>query len=712
MKKFDWKKLLPYLVAIVLFIVFAISYCSPILQGKVLQAGDVKNWEGAAQEARVFRQQTGETAWWTNSMFGGMPTFQITGSTPANLLRSKLETIVHFGFSREDGGLGLLLGYLIGFYLMLLCFGINPWLSIVGAFALSLSSYFLLIIPAGHITKAASIGFLAPLFGGCYAVFRKQYGLGFAVVTLSGLIGITLHPQMTYYIGLLIGICCVAELYLHLRDQRWKDLGMAVGVLLLCCALIFGTKLSWWQMNNEYLAETMRGGHSELKQPTESTHKPAGLDIDYVTAWSYGVNETMTFLIPNYMGGASGYKVGESSVLYDQLVRARVPKSSAKQFCQSAPTYWGEKAFTSGPVYMGAIICFLFLLGLLIVPGPYKWALLVATLFSVFLAWGRHFMPMTQFFYDHFPMYNKFRAVESILVVAEITMPLLGFMGLQHILNHKSDPKIQSSLYIAAGVTAGLCLLFALFGGSICSFTSSYDAQWKGQVGNDIYRMIIDQRAAMLKADAWRSSVFIVLAAATVWFYTKDKLKNGYLYAILGVLILVDMIPVDRRFFNQDHFVSQKDSNRYFAVQSWEEQILQDKSLDYRVLNVAANTFNDARTSYRLKSIGGYSAAKLRRYQDLIDAHISRNNWNVLNMLNTKYIIARDGVHLNPEAFGNAWFVDSLLCVNTPDAESDALNTLDLRHVAVIDTTYAPNQISMQDLPVSLPTVDRQSTDR
>lgn len=694
MKNFDWKKIVPYIVAIVVFIAVALIYCSPLLDGKVLQAGDVNNWKGAAQEAREFYDREGYSPWWTNSMFGGMPTYQVTGNLPSSLIRSQVEHIVHFGFFEDLNAIGIIAAYFFGFFLMLLCFGVNPWLSLVGGLAIGLSSYFFLIIPAGHITKAVGLGFLAPMIGGFYAIFRKKYWLGAPLITIYGILGITMHPQMTYYVCMLLGVMAIAELYIHISEKRWKDLGIGVGTLIICGLLIFGTKLSWWQMNQSYLKETMRGGHSELVKETDATNKTAGLDIDYATAWSYGKAETFTFLIPNFMGGASGYNVGEKSVLYEEMVKTRVPRGSAKQFCQHAPTYWGEKAFTSGPVYMGAIICFLFVFGLIIVSGPYKWALLIATIFSVLLAWGRNLMPFTQFFYDYFPMYNKFRAVESILVVAEITMPLLGFLALQQLTSSPAEENRKGGrpILIAAAITAGICLIFALLGGSLCSFTSSYDAQWKGQVGNDIYQMILDQRAAMLKADAWRSFIFIALAAALLWFYTQKNFKKIYLYLGLGALILTDMIPIDCRFFNSDNFVSKRDSDRYFAIQSWEEQILQDKSLDYRVLNVAANTFNDARTSYRLKSIGGYSAAKLRRYQDLIDAHISRNNWNVLNMLNTKYIIARDGVHLNPEAFGNVWFVDSLMMVNSANAESEALNTLDLRHVAVTDTTFTANK--------------------
>lgn len=687
--KIDWKKIAPYVVAVVAFFAFALIYCSPLLEGKVMHAGDVNTWRGAANELIEYKQETGHQAWWTNSMFGGMPAFQVSGSTPANVVRGKLELISHFGFKEELGYIGILIAYLFGFFFMLRGFRVNPWLSIIGAFALTLSTYFMLIIPAGHVTKANAIAAIAPVIGGIYAVFRKDYWLGAPLIIIYGIIGITLHPQMTYYFLMLIGVMACVELYIHIKEKRWKDLGIGVGVCILCALLVFGTKLSWWQMNNEYLKETMRGGHSELRQEEKITTEKAGLDIKYATDWSYGKAETLTLMIPNFMGGASGYNVGEKSVLYDELVKARVPKSSAKQFCQGAPTYWGEKMFTSGAVYVGAIICFLFVLGLLIVPGPYKWGLLFATIASILLAWGKNFMPLTEWFFYHFPMYNKFRAVESILVVAEVTMPLLAFLGLQT-LWEKKEEKAQYSKYvlIAGGITAGICLIVALFGGALFSFTSSYDNQWKAQIGNDIYEMIIDQRIAMAKADAWRSFGFIAAAMVVLWLYTKDKLKSGYVIGLLAVLILVDLIPVDRRFFGSQNFVNKKDGSRYFAIQPWEEQILQDKSLDYRVLNLTANTFNDSRTSYRLKSIGGYSAVKLRRYQDLIDEHLSKMNWNVLNMLNTKYIVTQRGVVQNPDAMGNAWFVNEVLFVPTPDDESAALNTIELHKSAVADELF------------------------
>ena len=690
--KIDWKKIAPYLVAIIVFIGFAVLYCSPILDGKVLYAGDTMNWKGDAQEVLQYHQQTGETSWWTNALFGGMPTYQITGSMPSGeITNHTLRNILHLGLPET---MGILFAYFLGFFLMLICFGVNPWLSMVGALAIGMSSYFFLIIPAGHVTKAVAIGFLAPVIGGVYAIFREKYWLGAPLMIIYGMCCIALHPQMTYYVFMLIGVMVLTEIITHCLARRWKELGISIAVIAICLGIIAGTRISWLHMNQSYLKETMRGGHSELTKQAQD--KPAeGLDIKYATDWSYGKGETMTLLIPNWEGGASGYNVGKDSELCKAMRSKGVAKRDAESFCEHAPTYRGEKMFTSGAVYVGAIVCFLFVLGLIIVPGPYKWALLFATLMSIFLAWGKNFMWLTELFFNHFPMYNKFRAVESILVVAEITMPLLGFMGLQRIVNGEVEwPKLRKDLFIAGGITAGLCLFGALFAGSF-DMTSSFDAQWKGQVPQWLYDAILDQRVAMLKADAWRSLLFIVLGFGLVFWYAWQNIRHqtsninhSLLYCGLAALIIADMIPVNKRFFNNDNFVKAKDSEAFFKMQPWEEQILQDKSLDYRVLNLNTNTFNDARTSYRLKSIGGYHAAKLRRYQDLIDEHISKMNWNVLNMLNTKYIVTKQGVYPNPDVMGNAWFVNEVLFVPTPDDESAALNTLDLSKTAVADEKF------------------------
>ncbi len=729
-EKFNWKKLLPYAVAIIAFVGIAMFYCAPALEGKVLIQGDVNNWKGAAQEARAFYDEHGYSPWWTNSMFSGMPTYQITGQLPTSELRATIENISHFGFQGDLQIIGIIFAYFFGFFLMLRCFKVNPWLSIIGGLAIGFSTYFMLIIPAGHVTKAVGIGFLAPVIGGFYAIFRKQYWLGAPLITLYGILSLNLHPQMTYYVFMLIGVMAFAELYIHISEKRWKDLGMSLGVLVISLLLVVGTKVSWLEMNQSYLKETMRGGHSELTHENDDKSKPAGLDIDYATAWSYGVGETMTLLIPNWEGGASGYNVGSESALCEAMKKQGVPKRSAEQFCEQVPTYHGEKAFTSGPVYIGAIICFLFVLALLIVQGPYKWALLVATLFSIALAWGRNWMWFTELFFNYFPMYSKFRAVESILVVSEITMPLLAILALQQIVDRKVEwKKLRTSMFIAGGITAGLSLFFALFGG-IVDITSSYDSQWTSQVPAWLRDAIFDQRTAMIKSDAWRSFIFIALGFAITYWYAWQTQKaeqpkqNYILYGALFVLVLADMIPVNKRFFGNDHFVRAKNAEAYFAIQPYEEQILKDNDPNFRVLNLTANTFNDARTSYRLKSIGGYSAAKLRRYQDLIDEHISKEmnplmqtimqtqgfilpdtqegkNFPVLNMLNMKYaVVPTQGSGAvpveNPYAMGNCWFVDDIILVDTPDEECAALNEINLHTQAVADKKFA-DALKIQD---------------
>ena len=719
---FDWKKLLPYAVAIAVFVGISMLYCAPALDGKVLVQGDVNSWKGAAQEALNYKAETGNYTSWTNSMFGGMPTYQITGSLPSGKFRAIISDTLHLGF-QDNNPIGLVFAYFVGFFLMLLCFGVNPWLSIIGALTIGFSSYFFLIIPAGHVTKAIAISYLAPIIGGFYAIMRRKYWIGASLILLYGTLGIVSHPQMTYYMFMLIGVMAFAELYIHITEKKLKNLGVSLGVLIISLLLVFGTKLSWFEMNQSYLKETMRGGHSELTRVDDDKEKPAGLDIDYATAWSYGVGETMTLLIPNWEGGASGFNVGAESQLCETMKKNGIPKRSAEQFCQQVPTYHGEKAFTSGPVYVGAIICFLFILGLLIVSGPYKWALLVATLFSVALAWGRNMMWFTELFFNYFPMYSKFRAVESILVVAEITIPLLAILALQQIIDKKIEWKsLQRKMFIAGGITAGLCLFFALFGGMV-DITSSYDSQWTAQVPAWLKDAILEQRTAMIKADAWRSFIFIALGFALIYWYAwqsqkEEKTSQKYLlYGVLTVLILADMVPVNKRFFGDEHFVRAKEADTYFAIQPYEQEILKDTSLNYRVLNLAANTFNDARTSYRLKSIGGYSAAKLRRYQDLIDMHISQEmnplmqtimqtqgfmlpdtqdgkNFPVLNMLNMKYAVVslQNGQQVpvqNPYAMGNCWFVDEVIMVNTPDEECDMIDDINLHSQAVADKRFA-----------------------
>lgn len=689
-----FKKYGAYVVAAVIFFALAFIYCKPQLSGKVVSAGDNTNATAAVQEAVRYTQETGDYTWWIGNMFSGMPDYQVGGGQyeSAKLL-APFERILHRGHWNTAW---IFIIYFFCFFVLLKSFDIDKWLSIVGSIAISLSSYFIVIIAAGHNGKTSTIALISVVMAGLYLIFRKKYGLGAIFVMLFSAIGFSTHPQMAYYLFMMMSLLWIAELWIHIREKRFKDMIVATVIFVLSLGIGLGTGTSNIFVNSEYAGQTMRGGHSDIISEGESSDaaNTKGLDIEYATQWSYGIDETMSFMIPGFMGGANSINVGKDSKLFKTLVDNGVSAKSAADFCKGVPMYWGDQPFTSGNVYMGAIICFLFLLGLLIVEGPYKWALLAATLFSTALAWGHNCMWLTELFFKYFPLYSKFRAVSSILIVAEIAMPLLGFLAIKQIMDGTVDKKkLFKSLYIAGGVTGGICLLLALFGGAMFSFTSQYDASWSSGLPAWLYDAIIDERASMLRSDSFRSFLFIAAAFCLMWIYAKGKLKNGWMIAILGVLILADMWPVDKRYFNDDYFVTPKQNSNAFAIQPYEEQLLQDPS-HFRVFNLTTNTWNDARTSYYLKSIGGYHAAKLRRYQDLIDQHLSKLHWPVIGMLNAKYIIlpGEDGspeLQLNPYALGNAWFVDKLYSVDNANEESDALNTIDLSHEAVLDKSFA-----------------------
>ncbi|MCF0165399.1 MAG: YfhO family protein [Bacteroidales bacterium] len=699
------KKYIPYIFSIVVFLCIALIYCKPVLSGKVIMQGDIKNWEGMVQEMRSWNTAHPETPTnWTNSMFSGMPGYQIGGGTPTDGVSKPINKLFSFFYNAThlffSSPISIIIGYFIGFFILLLAFGVNVWISLIGSIAITFSTYFMLIIPAGHETKAYALGSLAPVIGGFYLIFRKnKYLLGMALTMLFSAIGALSHPQMTYYLFLMAALFGIAETFLHIKGKRIRQLFISLGCFAVALAIGLGANYSKIVSNSEYVKETMRGGHSDLssESTTGSTGKTSGLSLEYATQWSYGIDETMTLLIPNYMGGSSNYNLGTNSKMYKELVKQRVAPAQARDLSASFPTYWGDQPFTAGPVYVGAIVLFLFILALMVVQGAYKWAILASVIFSVLLSWGYHFMPLTKLFFNYFPYYNKFRTVSSILVVAEVAIPLLAFIGLNDIISGKVEKgKLKKGIKIAALSVGGVALFFALLGGAICSFTSRYDAANFGQLPDWFIGIIHDQRKAMLTSDAWRSFAFVAAGAATLWFMASEKLKKEYAIAILGILIVADLYPVNRRFFNDDNFVSKQSDKNYFAIQPYEEQILQDKDPYFRVFNLTSNTFNDSRTSYRLKSLGGYHAAKLRRYQDIIDRHLSGNNIspNVVNMLNAKYIIFPDEngqptPQLNPDHFGNAWFVDKVEIAESADIECEALREMDLKKIAITDKSFA-----------------------
>ena len=711
-----------YAAAIVIFLALGYIYCSPQLKGKVLYAGDQQNFLGAVHESQVYNEVTGDFTFWNGAMFSGMPNYQIGGGYyDSYTLLKPITALVR----RPGNPAWIIFLYFLCFFICLRCFDVDKWLSIAGAIAIGLSSYFLIIIGAGHLTKTMTIACTAVVLGAFNLIFsKKKYILGAVLTMIFVAGGSTQHPQMFYYYFMLMGLMWAVQLIFHLKEKKGRDMIIGTLVFALAVGLGMGANSADVFANAEYTRETMRGGQSDLvKESTaDSGTSTNGLNLDYATQWSYGIDESLSFLVPGAMGGASTMNVGTKSDLYKALTSKGVTSSTAAAYCQSAPMYWGEQPFTAGNVYMGAIVCFLFLLGCLIVPGPHKWGLLIGTVFSIMLAWGHNFMWLTRLFFKFFPLYNKFRAVSSILIVAEVAMPLLGFLAVREIILGKVEKKkLQKSILWSAGITGGLCLLLALLGGSLFSFTSPTDSSWSTNVPDWLYQAVLDQRASLLRSDSLRSAAFIAAAALTLWIYSKRRFKAGILAAILGVLVLVDMWPVDKRYFNDNNFVSKMQNMSSFEMLPYEQAIMQDPELHFRVLNLTTNTYNESRTSYYLESIGGYSAAKLRRYQDLIDEHLSKMHMPVINMLNTKYVIGSDDdgnpkPMINPAAMGNAWFVSDIKVVDNANQESDALDIVDLREVAVVDKEFAESIVNpapgiAEDAEITLTSYSPKSLD-
>jgi hypothetical protein len=697
MKNISYKKAVPHLIAIVLFLLVSIAFFSPILQGKKLLQSDIVHFLGISKEIVDYRNTTGQEALWTNSMFGGMPAYQVSVKYAGNLI-AHLDKILTLGLPHPVSYVFL---YFLGFYVFLLVMGVNPWLSIAGAIGFGLSSFFLIVIEAGHNSQAHAIGYMALVLSGIFLVFRRKYLLG-GILT-SVFLSLELysnHPQITYYLVIIAFLFGVSELIGAFRNKAYTPYLKSIGVILVAVTLAFMTNITTLWATWEYGKYTIRG-KSELT--TEKENRTSGLDKDYATQWSYGIGETMTLLIPNFYGGTY-QKLSMNSemakVLRDNNYQAREIMKD-----QQWPVYWGSQPFTSGPVYIGAIIVFLFVLGLIIVKGPVKWWLLAGTILSIMLAWGHNFMSLTDFFLTWVPGYNKFRSVTMILVIAEFTMPVLGILALRELFKPEYDrKKMFRSLLLAFYITGGLCLLFGIFPGMFLNFIGSND---KSHGLPDIMlTALITDRKSLLVADSFRSFAFIALAAVLLWAILFNKLKIAYGYPILIALILIDLYGVDKRYLNDESFTSKSKAEQPFEMSQADRQILMDKSLDYRVLNLMISDLtSDFNTPYFHKSIGGYHGAKLRRYQELLTHGIesdirelsksqSTNNTPVLNMLNTKYFIAagQDKIPFaipNRNALSNAWFVNSYRLVDNPDQELGAITRFNPRDEAIIDKKFA-----------------------
>jgi len=707
-----FKRILPDIVVIILFAVISFVYFFPaVTEGRVLSQHDAVAGIGAGEESKEYLERTGERTRWTNSIFGGMPTYQMAPSYHSTDMLKGVESLYHLYLPAYVWYVFVMM---LGFYILLRAFDFSVWLASLGAIIWAFSSYFFIIIAAGHIWKFVTLAYIPPTIAGMVLVYRGKYlSGGLLTAIFVALQIVSNHVQMSYYFLFVMLFMAVAFGISAYQKKELPRFFKATGVLVVAGVLGVCINLSNLYHTYEYSKETMRG-KSELVKPDTHNQTKSGLERDYITQWSYGIGETFSLLVPNVKGGASvplaaNEKAMEKAnpmygSIYNQLGQ-----------------YWGEQPGTSGPVYVGAFVMFLFILGLFIVKGPMKWALLAATVLSVLLSWGKNFMGFTDFFLDYIPMYDKFRAVSSILVIAEFTIPLLAMLALKQIIARPQIVKEQArAFYISFGLTGGVALLFALAPRFFFpSYVSSMEMQALQSIPADQLAPLIanleEIRVSIFTSDAWRSFFVVAIGTALLWLYGMGKLKAKLTIGVLLLLCLVEMWDVNKRYLYDAQFVPQTARTEGFRPTDTDKAILEDKTLDYRVLNLASNTFNENNTSYWHKSIGGYHAAKLRRYQEMIEEHISPEMSNlfkavseaggdmakvdasafpVLNMLNTRYFIfpLQGGKTMplqNPYTLGNAWFVDEVQYVNNANEEIDALHKVAPAKVAVVDKKFA-----------------------
>jgi hypothetical protein len=693
MKNISYRQFIPHITAIVVFLIITMGYFSPLLEGKKLKQSDITHWKGMSKEITDYRAKTGDEALWTNSMFGGMPAYQISVEYKANLMRY-IDKLFMLGLPHPAG---LVFLYFIGFFILLAVMKVDPWLAIAGSIAFAFSSFFLIILEAGHNSQAHAIGYMAPVIAGIILTYRGKLLTGSLLTALFLSLELRAnHLQITYYLMLLVIILGIVQLIEAAKNKAFPLFFKATGILVIAALFSVATNITNIWATWEYGKETIRG-KTELTSDKEN--RTSGLDKDYATQWSYGTGESFSLLVPDIKGGASGY-LGNNEKAMEKADPATTQTVAGQN------SYWGDQPFTSGPVYAGAIVVFLFILGLFIFQSNLRWWLLAATILSIMLAWGKNFMPLTDFFMHYIPGYNKFRAVSMTLVIAELAMPLLGMLALNELLKKPELIREKSRFfYISLGITAGISLLFYLLPQTFFSFLSSAEtqaiAQQRGglepaqltQFDSIVYN-IEKVRVAIFKADALRSLFFVLAGAALIWLFSIKKVSRVILIAGFTLLIAVDMIPVAKRYLNNDSFASKAQVSNPYKATSADQLIMKDTDPNFRVFNMTVSAFQDASTSYFHKSIGGYHGAKLRRYQELIDHHIVKNNEAVLNMLNTKYFIFPDEnkqptLQINMGALGNAWFVKEVKIVDNADQEIDALTGFDPSKTAVVDKRFA-----------------------
>ena len=718
-KNFNWKSTIPHIIAVLTFLVLTLVYFSPVLEGKDIKQDDAIGSMGWGKDARDYHEESGEYSYWSNAMFSGMPCNYTFSPQPDNVFKPIGEVVTLNIFGASYRHIGCIFLTFIGCYILLLALGCRPWLSIAGSIAYTLGSYNFIIIDAGHMNKSLVIATMAPLIGGIILCYRRKLLIG-ALVTLvfAGLNIYWSHQQVSYYVLLTAIIMAIVYFIYAWRDKWLKYYFKATGVLAVVAILAAAPAVGILLPTSDYAKSSMRGG-SELD--VKDGEKSTGLDTEYAFAWSYGKAESLTLLVPNLYGSASASNVGTDSELYkayrDIMIRGyadmvleqnpgasereavryitgnreimREINADAANFVRYAPTYWGEQPGTSGPVYAGAIVCFLFVLGLIIVRGAEKWWLLAATLFSLILAWGSNMPGINNFLFEYMPLYNKFRAPSMALVITTLTISALAILAVKRFIEDaENDIKLSKALYIALGITGGITLLLAVVPDAFFNFTSTADTRF-AQIP-ELLDAMIQQRRAMLVSDAWRSFAFIAATAALMWAYTRYNLKQALFIAVLGVLFLVDMWPVCKRFVNNDKFKPKKETTAIRETAA-DKEVRRMAGADphYRVFNLTDpnGPFNEAFTSYKHNSIGGYSPAKLARYQDIIERYLSKFNMNVISMLNTRFFITPDGVEENHEAFGNCWLVNNLAWVENAKEEIAAIENVD-KETAYIDKAW------------------------
>jgi len=687
------KRLLPHIAAVLIFALLTVVYFLPYFQGMTLNQGDVSQWEGMSKEIADWNKvHPDDPALWTDAMFGGMPAVQISLSFPGNFV-TKIFNIIGAVFPYSSSYMFMMF---IGFYIFLLCMEVTPWLAMAGAIAYGLSSFTIISIEAGHNTKVQAMTLMAPIIGGVVLAYRKNILLGAAITGLFLSMALASnHPQIVYYT--LITLACLTVYFLvdDVMQKRTAHFFKASAVLVVAGLLALMPNVASLWSTQEYVKETMRGGASELTQKKEQS-KGGGLDYTYATNWSYGLfdGEILTLLVPDMKGGASGGELSEESATYKELIGKGVPEANAKSFTQRAPLYWGSQDFTSGPVYFGAAIMFLFVFSLLIVRNRIKWALLTVVIISIILGVGRNTF-IYHIIFNILPLFNKFRTPSMALAIAQLAVPALALLGVNELLTGEvSKDELLKKLKIAGGITAGVVVVFGLLGSFMYGFSAASDMQMQEHNQGWIVDALRKDRSSLLFTSSLRSLFFIGAAFALVWFYIRNTFSKTILITGLTLVFLIDGWMIARRYLNNDNFV---EVNKYESVHTptqADQEILRDPDKHYRVFNLTQNPFNDAMTSYFHQSIGGYSPVKLQRYQDLIENQISKNNLRVWRMLNTKYVIT-GGENQPPKAqrfdgCGNAWFVKNITWAKNADEEMADLTpeTWEPLNTAVVDERY------------------------